>query len=92
MKSVTYAIAYAILLMGAFGSLTIAQDAGVIREQRAIGFVKAVQAGDIDELLSYMHDNWAPARPGSSRESQWPRVAKSLIERHRELWLRRSSL
>jgi CubicO group peptidase (beta-lactamase class C family) len=59
-----------------------AQSAESVEEERAVGFVKAVQAGDASALEAFMYDNWAPAEAGDDRESRWKRVTASLTKRH----------
>ncbi|UCF05979.1 MAG: beta-lactamase family protein [bacterium] len=54
----------------------------LIEERRAVGFVKAVQAGDAQALLAYMHENWIPAQEGSDRQRRWPRITRMLTKRH----------
>lgn len=59
-----------------------AQTAEVIMEERALGFVKAMQSGDADALFAFMNDNWVEAKPGDDRESRWTRIAGDLVKRH----------
>ncbi len=59
-----------------------AQTAEDVMEDRALGFVKAVQAGDAEALVAYMTDNWVDAKPGDDRESRWKRIAGMLTKRH----------
>jgi CubicO group peptidase (beta-lactamase class C family) len=68
------------------GSATVlAQSPESIQEERALGFVRAVQMGDVEALLTFMHDNWGPPSPDYDREENWPNVARSIIERHSDL-------
>ncbi len=52
------------------------------QEERALGVVKAIQTGDASRLEAFMHANWVPAEDSSDRAQRWPRIAKSLTDRH----------
>ena len=85
MRIIISIIVKTIILTGLINNLLLAQTAEQLEEQRALGFIKAIQAGDTDKLLAYMHDNWVPAEEESAREARWPGVAKSLIDRHKNV-------
>jgi CubicO group peptidase (beta-lactamase class C family) len=63
----------------------LAQSPESVQEERALGFVRAVQVGDVDALLAYMHENWGAPSPDYDRSKNWPNVARSLIDRHSKL-------
>jgi CubicO group peptidase (beta-lactamase class C family) len=62
--------------------LALAQSPEMIEERRAVGFVRAVGAGDVDALLAYMDENWTPAEEGDGRAARWAQLARDLTDRH----------
>ncbi|MBU0983814.1 MAG: beta-lactamase family protein [candidate division Zixibacteria bacterium] len=75
----------AIAVAACVGSSISAQLAETLEEERAIAFLKKVQAGDKDSLLAFMYANWIPAAEGSDREARWQKFATLLINEHSDL-------
>ena len=73
---------FTILVVLLSHSFTLAQGAEQAEEQRALGFIKAVQAGDADALLAYMQENWAPAQDPEERAQRWQQFVPMIIERN----------
>ncbi|HUU46769.1 MAG TPA: hypothetical protein VM118_13650, partial [Acidobacteriota bacterium] len=82
MKLFTRLVLFSFLLVTAAIRPAIAESPEAIQEQRAIGAVTAIQAGDVDALLAYMNANWVPAKEGDDRASRWNQIARTLTERH----------
>ena len=79
--TVRHSMVTAALLLLTF-SLSSAQEVESVKENRAMQFVRLMQAGDADALLEFMHENWVEEEPGGNRAERWPRVVRSLTERH----------
>lgn len=64
------------------------RDAEAVQEERAVGFVKALQTGKSDQLLKYMHENWVPAQDEVDRTSRWGPFSERIIGEHADVDIR----
>lgn len=63
----------------------LAQSVEQGEEQRALGFIKALQAKDATVLRQYMNENWAPAEHPEERAQRWEQFVPMIIERNADV-------